>query len=74
MRELVYDLTDTKCSPWRDMGTNNLDNLSPSRHDAECCEGSTVDDGLTIHEHFVFAEPLSNPPYFTSEPGDRLTP
>jgi hypothetical protein len=35
------------------MGANSLDNLSPGWHDAECCESSTVDDGLTIHEHFV---------------------
>jgi hypothetical protein len=32
---------------------NSLDNLSSRRHDAECCESSTVDDGLTIHEHLV---------------------
>ena len=94
------------------MGANHRDNLSPGRHDAECCESSTVDDGLTIHEHFVFAigavlhldldpqvtsqlrrhtggvqtgqsvsaitndDPshFPNPPYFTSELGDRLTP
>jgi hypothetical protein len=37
------------------MGANSLDNLSLGRHDAECCESSTVDDGLTIHEHFVLA-------------------
>jgi hypothetical protein len=37
------------------MGANSLDNLSSGWHDAECCKGSTVDDGLTIHEHFVLA-------------------
>jgi hypothetical protein len=37
------------------MGANGLDDLSSGRHDAECCESSTVDDGLTIHEHFVLA-------------------
>ena len=36
------------------MGANHLDNLSPGRHDAECRERSSVDDGLTIHEDFVF--------------------
>ena len=37
------------------MGANSLDNFSSGRHDAECCESSTINDGLTIHEHFVFA-------------------
>ena len=37
------------------MGTNSLDNLSSGWHDAECCESSAVDDGLTIHKHFVLA-------------------
>jgi hypothetical protein len=37
------------------MGANSLDNLSSGWHDAECGESSTVDDGLTIHEHFVLA-------------------
>jgi hypothetical protein len=32
---------------------NSLDNLSPSWHDAECCECSAVDDCLTIHENLV---------------------
>jgi hypothetical protein len=35
------------------MCANSLDNPSSRWHDAECCEGSTVDDGLTIHEHLV---------------------
>jgi len=37
------------------MSANSLDNLSSGWHDAERCERSTVDDGLTIDEHFVFA-------------------
>ena len=36
------------------MGANSLDNLSPGWNDAECGEGSAINDGLTIHEHFVF--------------------
>ncbi len=35
------------------MCANSLDNLSSRRNDAECRESSTVDDGLTIHEHLV---------------------
>lgn len=37
------------------MGANSLDYLASGWHDAECCKSSAVDDGLTIHEHFVFA-------------------
>ena len=55
MRESVYDQADTECLLRREMSANSLDNLSSGWHDAECCEGSTVDDGLTIHEHLVFA-------------------
>ena len=37
------------------MCANSLDDLSSGWHDAERCESSAVDDGLTIHEHFVLA-------------------
>jgi hypothetical protein len=94
------------------MGANGLDNLSSGWHDAECCESSTVDDSLAIHEHFVLSiapvdhvdldpqvtsqlrrhtggvqtrksvRAITNDDpghfelllYFTTEPGDRLTP
>jgi len=44
-----------ECLLRREAGANSLDNLSSGRHDAECGENSTVDDGLTVHEHFVLA-------------------
>jgi hypothetical protein len=37
------------------MGADSFDNLSSSWHDAKCCESSTINDRLTIHEHFVLA-------------------
>ena len=37
----------------RETCANSFDNLSSGWHDAECCENSTVDDGLTIHENLV---------------------
>ena len=55
MRESASDLDAHECLLPREMGANSLDNLSSGWHDAECCETSTINDGLTIHEHFVFA-------------------
>jgi hypothetical protein len=37
------------------MEANSLDDLCSRWHNAEGCESSTVDDGLTIHEHLVLA-------------------
>ena len=37
------------------MSANGLDDLSSGRHDAKYHESPAVDDGLTIHQHLVFA-------------------
>jgi hypothetical protein len=42
-----------ECPLRREACANSLDNLSSGWHDAEYCESSTVDDGLTIHEDLV---------------------
>jgi hypothetical protein len=60
VREWVCDRADTECPLWRETGANSLDNLSSGWHDAECCESSTVDDGLTIYEHLVLAKSAVN--------------
>jgi hypothetical protein len=44
-----------ECPLRQETGANSLNNLSSGWHDAECCESSTINDGLPIHEHFVFA-------------------
>ena len=52
--ESVSDPVRTEC-PLGETCANSLDNLLSGWNDAECCESSTVDDGLTIHEHLVLA-------------------
>ena len=54
------------------MCANSLDNLSSGRYDAEYCETSTVDDGLTIHQHFVLTISAVNHVYINSQVTSQL--